>query len=63
MVSPAYTSGPEGQPNELKLKYLADSDFANLSGEAPTAAIKDSISHQDADLKGRWPVRAPLSAT
>ena len=33
VVSPAYTSGLEGQPNELKLKYLADKDFASLSGE------------------------------
>lgn len=53
VVSPAYIAGLEGQPNELKLKYLADNDFANLSGEALTAAIKDSISHQDADLKGQ----------
>ena len=42
----------EGQPNELKLKYLADNDFANLSGDELTAAIKDSISHKEADLKG-----------
>ena len=34
VVSPAYTSGLEGQPNELKLKYLADNDFANLTGDA-----------------------------
>ena len=53
VVSPAYTSGLEGQPNELKLKYLADNDFADLSGEALTAAIKDSINHKDADLKGQ----------
>ena len=53
VVSPAYTSGLEGQPNELKLKYLADNDFADLSGEALTAAIKDSITHKDADLKGQ----------
>ena len=53
VVSPAYTDGLEGQPNELKLKYLADNDFASLSGEALTAAIKDSISHKNADLKGQ----------
>ena len=53
VVSPAYTDGLEGQPNELKLKYLADNDFASLSGEALTAAIKDSISHKDGDLKGQ----------
>ena len=34
VVSPAYTAGLEGTPNELKLKYLADNDFAHLSGEA-----------------------------
>ena len=53
VVSPAYTLGLEGQPNELKLKYLADNDFADLSGEALTAAIKESITHKDADLKGQ----------
>ena len=53
VVSPAYTAGLDGQPNELKLKYLADNDFAHLSGEALTAAIKESITHKDADLKGR----------
>ena len=53
VVSPAYTAGLEGQPNELKLKYLADNDFASLSGDELTAAIKDSISHKDADLKGQ----------
>ncbi len=53
VVSPAYTAGLEGQPNELKLKYLADNDFADLSGEALTAAVKESISHKDADLKGQ----------
>ena len=40
VVSPAYTAGLEGTPNELKLKYLADNDFANLSGEALRDAIK-----------------------
>ena len=53
VVSPAYTAGLEGQPNELKLKYLADNDFAHLSGDALTAAIKESITHKDADLKGQ----------
>ena len=53
VVSPAYTRGLEGQPNELKLKYLADNDFASLSGDALTSAIKDSISHKNADLKGQ----------
>ena len=43
VVSPAYTSGLEGTPNELKLKYLADNDFADLSGEALKAAIEQRI--------------------
>jgi hypothetical protein len=52
VVSPAYTPGLEGQPNELKLKYLADNDFANLSGEALTEAIRQSIAKKSSDLKG-----------
>ncbi len=47
VVSPAYTAGLEGTPNELKLKYLADNDFANLSGEALRDAIKDKIQQKD----------------
>ena len=47
VVSPAYTSGLEGTPNELKLKYLADNDFAGLSGEALRDAIKDKIQQKD----------------
>ncbi|MBO5203844.1 MAG: coenzyme F420-0:L-glutamate ligase [Clostridia bacterium] len=53
VVSPAYTSGLEGTPNELKLKYLADNDFADLSGEALKAAIKDKITQKDGDLVGQ----------
>ena len=52
VVSPAYTAGLEGQPNELKLKYLADNDFAQLSGDALKEAIKDSIRNKDTDLVG-----------
>ena len=52
VVSPAYTSGLEGTPNELKLKYLADNDFANLSGEELKAAIKSEIEKKDANLVG-----------
>ena len=52
VVSPAYTAGLEGQPNELKLKYLADNDFAQLSGDPLKEAIKDSIRNKDADLVG-----------
>ena len=47
VVSPAYTSGLEGTPNELKLKYLADNDFAGLSGDALKAAIKQKIEEKD----------------
>ena len=47
VVSPAYTPGLEGTPNELKMKYLADNDFANLSGQALTDAIKNKILEKD----------------
>ena len=52
VVSPAYTKGLEGTPNELKLKYLADNDFAALSGDALKEAIKGEIVKKDADLVG-----------
>ena len=47
VVSPAYTPGLEGTPNELKLKYLADNDFAGLSGKALQEAIKGKIQQKD----------------
>ncbi|MBQ7769273.1 MAG: coenzyme F420-0:L-glutamate ligase [Oscillospiraceae bacterium] len=47
VVSPAYTAGLEGTPNELKLKYLADNTFANLTGEALRDAIKGKILEKD----------------
>ena len=53
VVSPAYTAGLEGTPNELKLKYLADNDFAELSGEALRDAIKQEIQKKDDDLVGQ----------
>jgi len=53
VVSPAYTAGLEGTPNELKLKYLADNDFAELSGEALREAIKSEIQKKDSDLVGQ----------
>ena len=53
VVSPAYTPGLEGTPNELKLKYLADNDFAALSGEELKAAIKKEIEKKDANLVGK----------
>ena len=52
VVSPAYTKGLEGTPNELKLKYLADNDFADLKGEALKEAIEEAIRKKDADLVG-----------
>lgn len=52
VVSPAYTSGLAGTPNEIKLKYLADNDFANLKGEDLSNAIKDYIIKKDDNLKG-----------
>ncbi len=47
VVSPAYTPGLEGTPNEVKLKYLADNDFADLSGDALKDAISDYIRKKD----------------
>lgn len=52
VVSPAYTSGLIGTPNELKLKYLADNDFASLSGQALKDAITKSIKEKDGNLVG-----------
>jgi len=51
-VSPAYTAGLEGTPNEIKLKYLADNDFADLSGDALKDAIAGRIKSKKADLVG-----------
>ena len=53
IVSPAYTVGLEGTPNELKLKYLADNEFSNLSGEALREAIKSKITEKDGNLVGK----------
>ena len=53
VVSPAYTAGLEGTPNELKLKYLADNEFANLSGDELKEAIKSKITEKDGDLYGQ----------
>ncbi|MBE5760910.1 MAG: F420-0--gamma-glutamyl ligase [Clostridiales bacterium] len=52
VVSPAYTAGLEGQPNEVKLKYLADNNFADLSGDALKEAISEYIRNKDSDLVG-----------
>ena len=53
VVAPAYTSGLEGTPNELKLKYLADNEFSSLSGEQLKEAIKDKIKAKDGNLVGK----------
>ena len=53
IVSPAYTDGLDGTPNELKLKYLADNEFAELQGEELKAAIKSKITEKDGDLVGK----------
>ena len=52
VVSPGFTDGLNGLPNELKLKYLADNDFADLKGEELRSAIENAIRKKDADLKG-----------
>ena len=52
VVSPAYTAGLEGTPNELKLKYLADNDYSNLSGEELKLAILKAIEEKESDLVG-----------
>lgn len=53
VVSPAFTDGLVGTPSELKLKYLADNDYKDLSGEALKEAISDSIRKKDHDLVGK----------
>lgn len=53
VVSPAYTPGLEGQPNEVKLKYLADNDFAGLQGEELKEAISAYIRNKEEDLTGQ----------
>lgn len=52
VVSPGHTAGLEGTPNELKLKYLADNDFADLKGEELKKAIESAIRQKDSDLVG-----------
>lgn len=52
VVSPAYTAGLEGTPNEIKLKYLADNEFADLTGEALKEAISQRIKEKGDNLVG-----------
>lgn len=53
VVSPFYTKGLEGTPNELKIKYLADNDFGSLNGEDLKNAIVDQIKKKDSSLVGK----------
>ena len=53
VVSPAHTDGLIGTPNEIKLKYVSDNKFADLSGDELKEAIKDEIRHKDKDLTGQ----------
>ena len=53
IVSPAYTNGLEGTPNEIKIKYVADNEFADLSGDALKEAIKSKIKEKDDNLVGQ----------
>ncbi|MBQ6552972.1 MAG: coenzyme F420-0:L-glutamate ligase [Clostridia bacterium] len=52
VVSPAYTAGLEGTPNELKMKYFADNEFASLTGEALAEAMRSRIREKDKSLVG-----------
>lgn len=53
VVSPSYTSGLEGTPNEIKLKYLADNKIANLTGKDAVEAMKKLIVKKDKNLKNK----------
>ena len=52
VVSPAYTEGLKGTPNELKLKYISDNKFADLQGDELKEAIKEEIKKKESNLKG-----------
>lgn len=52
VVSPGFTEGLEGTPNEVKIKYLADNNFRDLSGEELRSAIANHISHKEQNLVG-----------
>ena len=53
VVSPAHTDGLAGQPSELKIKYIADTDLKDMDTEHATAAMKEKISHKQKDLVGK----------
>jgi len=52
VVSPAFTEGLSGTPNEIKIKYVADIDFADLSGQALTDSIRERIRNKQSNLVG-----------
>ena len=52
VVSPAYTSGLEGSPNEIKLKYFSENKFKDLHGEELNEAMREEIKEKDKELKG-----------
>jgi len=52
VVSPAFTSGLSGVPNEIKIKYIADNEFADLSGQALTNSIRERIKSKSSNLIG-----------
>lgn len=52
VISPAHTEGLAGTPNELKIKYIADNEMADLSGEELSRAMREKIAQKDASLKG-----------
>jgi hypothetical protein len=53
VVSPFYTAGLKGTPNEVKIKYLADNEYSDLTGEELKDAIRHSIAEKDANLVGK----------
>ena len=53
VVSPAYTKGLEGTPNEIKLKYVSDNKFADLKGDELKEAIKQEIRNKESNLVGK----------
>ena len=53
VVSPGYTSGLKGTPSEIKLKYIADNDFADLTGDELKNAVVDYIKNKESDLVGK----------
>lgn len=53
VVSPAYTKGLEGTPNEIKLKYVSDNKYAHIERDELKEAIKDEIKSKDKNLKGK----------